>query len=71
MLTFANRIYRGGCIKMSKEEVIKQLTDLKLDRQSFLEDDADHDEIYLKDIQAIDYAISVLKIVSVGVDKSE
>lgn len=41
------------------EEAIEQLKDLRKDRESFNEEDAD--EVYKKDIQAIDYAITVLE----------
>lgn len=36
------------------DEDIKQLESLKLDRKSFVIGDKEHDEIYLKDIQAIE-----------------
>lgn len=36
------------------EEDIKQLQDLKSDRESFVTGDKEHDEIFLKDIQAIE-----------------
>lgn len=36
------------------EEDIKQLQDLKSDRESFVIGDKEHDEIFLKDIQAIE-----------------
>lgn len=37
---------------MFLSEAIKQLESLKEDRKSFLENDAEHDEIFLKDIEA-------------------
>lgn len=44
---------------MTKEEAIKQLIDLKDDRQSFL--GGVDDEIYLADIEAIDFAVKHLQ----------
>ena len=44
---------------MTKEEAIKQLIDLKEDRQSFL--GGVDDEIYLADIDAIDFAVKHLQ----------
>lgn len=41
-------------MKNNIEKNIEQLISLKLDRESFLIGDKNHDEIYLKDIQAID-----------------
>lgn len=46
----------------SIEEAIKQLEDLKRDRLSFVNGDKEHDEIYLKDVQAINMVLSNLKI---------
>ena len=43
------------------EEDIKQLKELILDRKSFLTGEKEHDEIYLKDIQAIENVLSRLK----------
>lgn len=43
------------------EKAIKQLESLKLDRESFLENDKEHDEIYLKDIQAIETVLNYIK----------
>lgn len=38
----------------------KQLTELIDDRKSFVSKDAEHDEIYLKDIEALESAINIL-----------
>lgn len=38
----------------------KQLTELIDDRKSFVSKDAEHDEIYLKDIEALENAINIL-----------
>lgn len=46
---------------MNDNEIINQLEELVCDRESFLEDDMYHDEIYLKDIEALKYAIDVIK----------
>lgn len=43
------------------EEAIKQLEDLKVDRESFLQKDQEHDEIYLKDIKAIETVLKKLE----------
>ena len=43
------------------EEDIKQLEDLILDRKSFVIGDKEHDEIYIKDIQAIEHLIKAYK----------
>lgn len=45
--------------EMTVEEAIEQLKDLRKDRESFNKEDAD--EVYKKDIQAIDCAINVLE----------
>lgn len=45
----------------SIEEAIKQLEDLKKDRLSFVTGDKEHDEIYLKDIQAIKIVLGNLE----------
>lgn len=46
---------------MDLKEAIKQLESLKRDRESFLIQEQEHDEIFLKDIQAIDVATEELK----------
>ena len=43
------------------EEDIKQLEDLKKDRLSFVTGDKEHDEIYLKDVQAIEIVLGNLE----------
>lgn len=48
------KFYRRYNINNNIEEDIKQLRSLKLDRESFLQNDTEHDEIYLKDIRAIE-----------------
>jgi len=44
---------------MTKEEAINQLEDLRCDRESFL--GGTDDEIYLADINAIDFVIKYLQ----------
>lgn len=46
---------------LSKEEAVEQLKDLKIDRESFLANDKEHDEIYLKDTEAIETALKELE----------
>ncbi len=46
---------------MFLNEAIEQLKDLKRDRESFLENNSEHDEIFLKDIEAIDAVLQVLE----------
>lgn len=46
---------------MDIKESIKQLEDLKKDRLSFVTGDKEHDEIYLKDIQAIKIVLGNLE----------
>ena len=43
------------------EDDIKQLEDLILDRKSFVIGDKEHDEIYIKDIQALEHLIKAYK----------
>ena len=45
---------------MDIKEAIKQLEDLKKDRLSFVTGDKEHDEIYLKDVQAIEIVLGNL-----------
>ena len=42
------------------EEAIKQLKDLVIDRESFIQNDSDHDDIFLKDKKAIEMALEAL-----------
>lgn len=46
---------------MNLKEAIKQLESLKEDRKSFLENDAEHDEMFLKDIEAINTVLQALE----------
>lgn len=46
---------------MKNEDIIDQLEDLKLDRESFFENNKFHDEIFLQDYNALDNAIKKLK----------
>ena len=46
---------------MNLKEDIKQLESLKEDRKSFLENDAEHDEMFLKDIEAINTVLQALE----------
>lgn len=43
------------------EEAIKQLEDLKKDRLSFVTGDKEHDNIFLKDVQAIEIVLGNLE----------
>ena len=45
----------------SIEEAIKQLEDLKKDRLSFVTGDAEHDNIFLRDVQAIEIVLGNLE----------
>lgn len=42
---------------MTDEEVISQLKDLIRDRQSFVAEDIDHNEVWLRDIEALKSAV--------------
>ena len=44
---------------MNRKEVIEQLKDLRADRKSFMV--SDYDEVYAKDVQALDYVIKELE----------
>ena len=46
---------------MTNKDTISQLTELIGDRKSFIEGDAEHDEIYLKDIAALNKAIDAIE----------
>mgnify|MGYP006988400405 FL=1 len=46
---------------MTNEQIIKQLSELIDDRESFIISDPEHDEIYIKDIDALKAAIEFLK----------
>ena len=46
---------------MDIKEAIKQLEDLKKDRLSFVIGDAEHDNIFLKDVQAIEIVLGNLE----------
>lgn len=48
----------------SIEEAIKQLEDLKKDRLSFVIGDAEHDNIFLRDVQAIEIVLGNLEALS-------
>lgn len=47
---------------MTHEEVIRQLLELIDDRKSFIISDAEHDEIYEKDIAALNYSIHAIDL---------
>lgn len=47
--------------KMGLKEAKRQLIELKRDRQSFLKGDIDYDEVFLKDIEAIDTVLQELE----------
>lgn len=49
---------------MNTSEVVVQLEDLINDRKSFLSDDKESNEIYLKDIQALQIAIYYINLLS-------
>lgn len=46
---------------MNNEQIIKQLEELIDDRETFCISDPEHDEIYIKDIDALKAAIEFLK----------
>jgi hypothetical protein len=46
---------------MTNEQIIKQLEELIDDREAFCISDPEHDEIYIKDINALKAAIEFLK----------
>lgn len=46
---------------MDISKTIEQLESLKLDRESFIQGDFEHDNIFLEDIKALDTAIKILK----------
>ena len=45
---------------MNLIQIISQLADLIKDRRSFLHGDKEYDEIFLKDIEALEFAIKIL-----------
>jgi len=46
---------------MTKEQVIEQLKSLKADRESFIQNDKEHDKVFLDDIEAIETILSMLE----------
>lgn len=46
---------------MTKEQVIEQLKSLKADRESFIQNDKEHDKVFLDDIEAIETVLSILE----------
>lgn len=46
---------------MTNEQIIKRLSELIDDREAFCISDPEHDEAYIKDIEALKAAIDVLK----------
>ena len=46
---------------MTKEQVIEQLKSLKADRESFIQNDKEHDKFFLDDIEAIETVLSMLE----------
>ncbi len=46
---------------MTKEQVIEQLKSLKADRESFIQNDKEHDKFFLDDIEAIEIILSMLE----------
>lgn len=46
---------------MSINEAIEQLKDLKLDRESFINNNTEHDNVFIKDIKAIDIVLQALE----------
>lgn len=46
---------------MTKEQVIEQLKSLKADRESFIQNDKEHDKVFLDDIEAIETVLSMLE----------
>lgn len=46
--------------KMNLEEAIRQLKDIKQDKESFIENDREHNEIFEEDIKAIDIILNYI-----------
>ncbi len=46
---------------MDLEKAIKQLKDLIIDRESFIQNDSDHDDVFLKDKKAIETVLQALE----------
>ena len=46
---------------MTKEQIIEQLKSLKADRESFIQNDKEHDKFFLDDIEAIETVLSMLE----------
>ena len=46
---------------MKLEEAIKQLKSLQEDRKSFIEDEAEHDSIFMQDFEAIETVLQELE----------
>lgn len=47
---------------MSIEEAMERVEELIDDRKSFITGDTEHDEIYIKDIQALERALDALEL---------
>jgi hypothetical protein len=48
--------------EMSIEEAMERVEELIDDRKSFITGDTEHDEIYIKDIQALERALDALEL---------
>lgn len=46
---------------MTKEEAIEQLKSLRADRESFIQNEGEHDKVFLEDIKAIETILSMLE----------
>ena len=49
-------------MNMSIEEAMERVEELIDDRKSFITGDAEYDEIYIKDIQALERALDALEL---------
>ena len=47
---------------MSIEEAMERIEELIEDRKSFITEDTEYDEIYIKDIQALERALAALEL---------
>ena len=51
--------------EMSIEEAMERVEELIDDRKSFITGDTEHDEIYIKDIQALERALAALELLGI------
>ena len=58
-------------IAMTNEQIIKQLSKLIDDREAFCISDPEHDEIYIKNIDALKAAIEIIRNCGAKMDGGE